>query len=100
MSDFGRKSFTDQATDKITPESQKPTTQKLGDTASGAYDRTTGAVQPDSQKSTTQKATDSLRSGSDDASSRSKGVAQSATDTADSAARGVKDTIGSVTGNK
>jgi len=100
MSDFGRKPFGDQVTDKITPESQKPTTQKMGDTASGAYDRTAGAVQPESQKSATQGAADTLRSGSDDASKRSKGMAETATDTVGSATQGVKDTLGSAAGKR
>jgi len=98
MSEPGRKSFADQATDKVTPESQKPATQRMGDTASGVYDRAAGAVQPDSQKSTTQQVGDNVRSGSDTASSQSKGIAQSVTDTVGSATQGLKDTLGGATG--
>jgi len=100
MSDMGRRSFADQATDKVTPESQKPATQRVGDTASGVYDSAAGAVQPDSQKSASQKVGDTVRSGSDTTSSQSKGLAQSVTDTVGSATQGVKDTLGSATGSK
>lgn len=53
-----------------------------------------------SQKSTTQQVGDNVRSGSDTASSESKGIAQSVTDTVGSATQGLKDTLGGATGNK
>jgi len=93
MSDAGRKDLSSQVGDKLKPESQKSTTEKLGDTASGAYDRAAGAVQPESEKSTSQKLADSTRSNKDDASQQSKGVLQSAQDTLSGAAKSVSDTL-------
>ncbi|KAH7064928.1 heat shock protein 9/12-domain-containing protein [Macrophomina phaseolina] len=93
MSDQGRKSVLDQAQEKVTPDSQKSTLDKAGESLSGTYDRAAGALQPDDQKSATQKASDSLRGGSDDASKQSKGVLQSAQETVGNAAQSLSDTI-------
>lgn len=110
--------MTDQLGDKMRPDSQKTTTEKVGDTASGMGDRVARAVQPEyvincpavvstinvtdtrdsSQKSTTQKMGDTMRSGSDSASGQSKGMAQSVSDMASNAAQGVKDTMSSAMG--
>lgn len=46
MSDSARKGLGDQVQEKITPDSQKSTTDKVSESASGLYDRAAGAVQP------------------------------------------------------
>lgn len=43
----GRKSMTDQLGDRMRPDSQKTTTEKMSDAASGMGDRVAGAVQPE-----------------------------------------------------
>jgi hypothetical protein len=45
--------------DTVTPDSQKSTLDKAGDTVKGKADKAAGSVQPESDKSTTQKASDS-----------------------------------------
>jgi hypothetical protein len=77
----------------VTPDSQKSTTQKAGESLSGAGDRVAGAVQPEGQKSAGQKAGDTVRSGGDEG----KGVAQQASDAVGNAAQSVSDTL---SGNK
>lgn len=42
---FRRKDVTSQVSDKVTPDSQKSTTQKMSETASGMTDKAAGAVQ-------------------------------------------------------
>ena len=44
---LGRKDFTQEASDKLKPSSQKSTTEQLGDKASSTYDRAAAAVQPE-----------------------------------------------------
>lgn len=39
MSDAGRKSVTDQVTEKVTPDSSKSTLDKAKETLTGTYDR-------------------------------------------------------------
>lgn len=112
----GRKDFTSKLGDSIKPDSQKTTTEKLGDSASGAYDRVAGAVQPEyalstlhpysvytnpnrsSQKSMSQGAADNLRGGSDQAQRGGKGVMDSISDTVSGATQSAKETISSMTG--
>ncbi|KAF2404586.1 hypothetical protein EJ06DRAFT_470162 [Trichodelitschia bisporula] len=93
MSEAGRKDFTTQAKEKATPDSQKSVLDQTAETATGAYDRAAGALQPESEKSTSQKLGDSVRGGSDDAESQSKGVLQSAQETISSTAQSVTDTL-------
>lgn len=93
----GRKSMTEQVGDKMKPDSQKTTTEKMGDTTSGVYDRAAGAVQPDSQKSTSQTMGDKMRGGSDTASNQGKSMTENISDTVSNAAQNVKDTV---SGNK
>lgn len=47
-----------------------------------------------SQKSSTQKTADNMRSGCDDASNQSKGLAQSVTDSVNYATQSMKETLG------
>lgn len=45
--------------DTVTPDSQKSTLDKAGDTVKGKADKAAGSLQPESDKSTTQKVSDS-----------------------------------------
>ncbi|KAL1922013.1 uncharacterized protein VTP21DRAFT_10655 [Calcarisporiella thermophila] len=65
MSDTGRKGFMEQAKEKMTPEDQKSTGQKISESVSGAADRMAAGVTPESQKSYGQQAADSARGGAD-----------------------------------
>ncbi|KAG8906922.1 hypothetical protein FRB99_005696 [Tulasnella sp. 403] len=56
MSDTGRQSFTDKAGAALKPDSQKSTTEYVGDKFKGNADSAAGTVQ--GSKSTTQKAGD------------------------------------------
>lgn len=67
MSDFGRKSFTDKATEAVTPESQKSTFEKASESVTDAVDGFVGKHTPDSQKSFGQTVSDNAKQGHDDA---------------------------------
>jgi len=58
MSDMGRKDFSSKVSDSLTPNSSKSTTDKVGDTFSGAGDKIAREAVPDSQKSTSQQVSD------------------------------------------
>ncbi|MCJ1240066.1 hypothetical protein MMC14_008066 [Varicellaria rhodocarpa] len=77
MSDTGRKDVTDQVAQKVTPESQKSTLDKLSDTATSAGDKVVGAVQPNESKSTSQELADKGRSGADDTQATAQSYAGS-----------------------
>ncbi|KAF7338137.1 hypothetical protein MVEN_02038500 [Mycena venus] len=64
MSDTGRQSFTDKAGAAMKPDSQKSTTEQLGDHFKGTGDSIASTFQPQSEKSTSQKAGDTLSSNS------------------------------------
>ncbi|KAJ7444907.1 heat shock protein 9/12-domain-containing protein [Mycena latifolia] len=64
MSDTGRQSFTDKAGAAMKPDSQKTTTEQIGDSFKGTTDSVASTFQPNSEKSTTQKAGDTLSSNS------------------------------------
>ncbi|KAJ4991106.1 hypothetical protein SVAN01_03456 [Stagonosporopsis vannaccii] len=98
MSDNLRKGLGEQASEKITPDSQKSTTDKISENVSGAGDRVASAVQPEGQKSTTQKLGDTARGGSDDASQQGQGVLKQAQDGLSNAASSVQNALGG--GNK
>ncbi|KAF7861490.1 hypothetical protein EAF04_008053 [Stromatinia cepivora] len=104
MSDNLRKGVGEQVSEKITPDSQKSTTDKIGENISGGADKAASAVQPSDQKSTTQQATDKVRGGADDTQNQGKGILGSVSDTAGNAANTVSDTLSntasSLTGNK
>jgi hypothetical protein len=61
MSDLGRKDFSTQAKEKLTPDSSKSTLDKASEGVTNTADRVAGAVQGDSGKSTTQEAFDKTR---------------------------------------
>jgi hypothetical protein len=107
-----RKGLGEQVSEKVTPDSQKSTTQKASEGVSGLGDRVAGAVQPgtfylhpslhssstntfiiEGNKSATQKLGDSTRSGGDDASAQGKGVLAQAQETLGNAAQSVQDAV-------
>jgi len=93
MSDSLRKPFGDQVEEKVTPDSQKSTTQKLSEGVSGTVDQAAAAIQPEGEKSTTQKLGDSTRGSSNDAESQGKGILGQAQDTLASGAQVVGDNL-------
>ncbi|KAJ6597084.1 heat shock protein 9/12-domain-containing protein [Mycena vulgaris] len=56
MSDTGRQSLTDKAGAAIKPDSQKSTTEHVGDKFKGTTDSVASTLQPNSEKTTSQKA--------------------------------------------
>ncbi|RUP19180.1 putative heat shock protein Awh11/Hsp9 [Jimgerdemannia flammicorona] len=73
MSDYNRKDFTEQAKEKITPDTQKSYTQQASEQISGATDRLKSAITPETQKSTGQSAFDTVRGEHDDAKTHPQG---------------------------
>jgi hypothetical protein len=61
MSDPGRKSLSTQTAEKVTPDSQKTTGEKVKETLTGTVDRVKAAITPDSRKSVTQQTADRTR---------------------------------------
>nr|VWO99587.1 Beta-xylanase (EC [Ganoderma boninense] len=64
MSDTGRQSFSNKAESAMKSDSQKSTTEQLGDKAKSAYDSVASTMQPQSEKSTSQKAGDAFSNNS------------------------------------
>ncbi|KAJ7063451.1 heat shock protein 9/12-domain-containing protein [Mycena amicta] len=64
MSDTGRQSFTDKAGAALKPDSQKSTTEHMGDSIKGTTDSIASTFEPNSQKSTSQQAGDTFSSNS------------------------------------
>ncbi|KAJ7844511.1 heat shock protein 9/12-domain-containing protein [Mycena olivaceomarginata] len=64
MSDTGRQSFTDKAGAALKPDSQKSTTEQLGDHLKGTGDSVASTFQPQSDKSAGQKVGDTFSSNS------------------------------------
>ncbi|KAH8708619.1 heat shock protein 9/12-domain-containing protein [Phaeosphaeriaceae sp. PMI808] len=100
MSDLGRKGLGEQAKEKVTPDSQKSTLDKVGENVSGLGDKAASAVQPEGQKSTTQKLGDSTRSGGDSAQQQGSGILDSAQQGLSNAGQTISDTFSSATGQK
>ncbi|KAF2751681.1 putative chaperone/heat shock protein Hsp12 [Sporormia fimetaria CBS 119925] len=65
MSDLGRKSFGDKASEKLQPDSTKSTTEKIGETITDTGDKVARGVVPDSEKSSSQSVGDKLSRGKD-----------------------------------
>ncbi|KIO31264.1 hypothetical protein M407DRAFT_19643 [Tulasnella calospora MUT 4182] len=63
MSDTGRQSLTDKAGAALKPDSEKSTTEHIGDKFKGTSDSVASSMQPQSEKSTTQKMGDTMSSG-------------------------------------
>ena len=100
MSDLGRKGLGEQAKEKVTPDSQKSTLDKAGESVTGLGDKAASAVQPEGQKSTTQKLGDSTRSGGDQAQKEGGGILDSASQGLSNAGQAVSDTLSGATGQK
>ncbi|KZS98690.1 hypothetical protein SISNIDRAFT_546593 [Sistotremastrum niveocremeum HHB9708] len=60
MSDTGRQSLTDKAGAALKPDSEKSTTEHVGDSVKGTGDSIASTFQPQSEKSTSQKVGDSV----------------------------------------
>ncbi|KAG7091339.1 hypothetical protein E1B28_010382 [Marasmius oreades] len=60
MADTGRQSFTDKAEAALKPDSEKSTTEHMGDKLKGHGDSAASTMQPQSEKSTGQKVGDTL----------------------------------------
>jgi len=66
MSEAGRQSFTDKAGAAMKPDSQKTTTEHVGDSLKGTADSVASTLQPNESKSNTQKAGDTLSGNSNE----------------------------------
>ncbi|KAH6918417.1 heat shock protein 9/12-domain-containing protein [Coprinopsis sp. MPI-PUGE-AT-0042] len=66
MSDLGRQSLGDKATAALKPDSQKSTTEHLGDKFKGNADSAGSTLQPSSEKSATQKLGDTVSGNSNE----------------------------------
>ncbi|EIW84058.1 hypothetical protein CONPUDRAFT_119624 [Coniophora puteana RWD-64-598 SS2] len=66
MTDFGRQSATDKAGSALKPDSQKSTTEQLGDKIKSTGDSAASTAQPESEKSYAQQATDALSGNSNE----------------------------------
>ncbi|KAI0085161.1 heat shock protein 9/12-domain-containing protein [Irpex rosettiformis] len=73
MSDTGRQSLTDKASNALKPDSEKSTTEHLGDKFKGTADSIASSLQPSSEKSTTQKVGDAVSGNSNAGTDRSMG---------------------------
>ncbi|OJT05792.1 hypothetical protein TRAPUB_3371 [Trametes pubescens] len=60
MSDTGRQSFTDKASAALKPDSEKSTTEHLGDKFKGKSDSAASTLEPQGQKSTSQRVGDAV----------------------------------------
>ncbi|KIM75497.1 hypothetical protein PILCRDRAFT_673104 [Piloderma croceum F 1598] len=66
MSDNARQNFGDKASAALKPDSQKTTTEKIGDTVKGKTDSVASTLQPQGEKSNTQKAGDAVSGNAND----------------------------------
>jgi len=73
MSDNMRQSFGDKAEAKLKPDSEKSTTEHIGDKFKGNADSAASSAQPASEKSTTQKVGDAFSSNSNEGTDQSLG---------------------------
>ncbi|KZV86219.1 hypothetical protein EXIGLDRAFT_622217 [Exidia glandulosa HHB12029] len=65
MSDAGRQSFTDKVGAAVKPDSEKTTTEHMGDKFHGKMDNAAGSMQPQGEKSYGQKVGDTFTGGHD-----------------------------------
>lgn len=65
MSDDNRKDFSTQLSEKVTPDHQKTTGEKIKESVTGVTDRVKAALTPDSQKSVSQQVGDKVRGNTD-----------------------------------
>ncbi|KAI0746033.1 heat shock protein 9/12-domain-containing protein [Earliella scabrosa] len=66
MSDTGRQSLTDKASAALKPDSEKSTTEHMGDKFKGNADSAASSLQPQGEKSTSQKVGDAFSSNSNE----------------------------------
>jgi len=66
MSQPGRESFTDKAGAALKPDSQKTTTESMGDSLKGTGDSIASTIQPQSDKTGSQKIGDSVSGNSNE----------------------------------
>ncbi|CAE6508902.1 unnamed protein product [Rhizoctonia solani] len=66
MSEAGRQSLTDKAGAALKPDSQKTTTEQVGDTVKGNLDSAASTLQPNESKSDSQKLGDTLSGNSNE----------------------------------
>ncbi|KAI4163550.1 MAG: hypothetical protein LQ342_002822 [Letrouitia transgressa] len=85
MSDDLRKGVGDQVQEKLTPDSQKSTTEQATEKATTAGDKVAGSLQPGDSKSTAQKLSDESRSGFDSAQDTAKSYGNQASEFASNA---------------
>ncbi|KAF8002837.1 hypothetical protein OXX80_002253 [Metschnikowia pulcherrima] len=69
MSDAGRKSFTDKATEAVKPDSEKSYLEQAKEGVTNTLDGVAGKTVPDSEKSFGQTIADNAKQGKDDAKS-------------------------------
>ncbi|EIW63621.1 uncharacterized protein TRAVEDRAFT_26813 [Trametes versicolor FP-101664 SS1] len=60
MSDTGRQSFTDKASAALKPDSEKSTTEHIGDKFKGKSDSAASTLEPQGEKSTSQRVGDAV----------------------------------------
>ncbi|OAG33985.1 hypothetical protein AYO21_11865 [Fonsecaea monophora] len=94
MSDTGRKPLTDQAQEKLTPDSQKSTLDKAKESATGTADDIAGMVQPGDSKSTTQKLADETSAKSSSAQDTLAGATKNIQETASTLGQQASSTAG------
>jgi len=73
MSDSNRKDFSTQISEKVTPDHQKTTGEKIKESVTGVTDRVKAALTPESQKSIPQQVGDKVR-GNTDTTNHSNGL--------------------------
>ncbi|RUP50279.1 heat shock protein 9/12-domain-containing protein [Jimgerdemannia flammicorona] len=92
MSDHDRKGLTEQAKEKVTPDTQKSYAQQATEQVSGTTDRLKASLTPETHKSPQQSALDTARHEHDDAKQHPQGEGHGLLDKA-------KDVLG-VSGDK
>jgi hypothetical protein len=91
MSDLGRKSFTDKASEKLTPQDQKSYAEQGKEFVTDKVDKAQSALQPEGGKSTTQQLGDSVQKGHDDAKGEGKSLSETAGEYVESAKQSLND---------
>lgn len=92
MSDAGRKDFTTQAKEAITPDSQKTYYDKAKESVTDTVDKVQGKLQPEQNKGVGQGISDAFSKGKDEAkSANQKSLSETAQEYVDSAKKGLND---------
>ncbi|KAL9037799.1 MAG: hypothetical protein Q9214_005544, partial [Letrouitia sp. 1 TL-2023] len=89
----GRKGIGDQVQEKLTPDSQKSTTEQASEKATTAGDKVAASLQPGDSKSTAQKLSDESRSGFDSAQDTAKSYGNQASDFASNAQSKISESL-------